>query len=342
MDRLDVQFRPVRMEDLEGIYQLALNAGFGLTTLPKHRQALEKRIEKSLVSFVKKIEQPSAENYFFVLEENERGRIIGTSAIEAAVGSDFPFYSYRVSKISKVCHSLAIQTDYFLLSLTNDLQGLTEIGTLYLHPDFRRDHNGLLLSRARFLFMALWPERFAEKVIAEMRGVSDEHGGSPFWDSVGAHFFNMSFAQADELSILTNKQFIADLMPHTPIHSNLLSLPAQAVIGQPHKSTLPAMKILEREGFRYNNYVDIFDAGPTIACRTDQLAAIKHCQRATVRQISDRVQADMYLMSNTKLAFRAIKAPAMVTDEGVILSQNAAKHLEVEVGEAIQLVPVKP
>jgi hypothetical protein len=37
---------------------------------------------------------------------------------------------------------------------------------------------GKLLSKSRFLFMAAFRERFNEKVVAEMRGVIDEHGYS--------------------------------------------------------------------------------------------------------------------------------------------------------------------
>jgi arginine N-succinyltransferase len=30
-----------------------------------------------------------------------------------------------------------------------------------------------------------------------MRGFSDEEGRSPFWESVGNHFFSIEFAKAD-------------------------------------------------------------------------------------------------------------------------------------------------
>jgi arginine N-succinyltransferase len=33
-----------------------------------------------------------------------------------------------------------------------------------------------------------------------MRGISDEQGHSPFWESLGRHFFKMEFSQADYLT----------------------------------------------------------------------------------------------------------------------------------------------
>ena len=69
--------------------------------------------------------------------------------------------------------------------------------------------NGRLLSKARFLFMAEFRDLFGDKVIAEMRGMSDEQGRSPFWESLGRHFFKMEFSQADYLTGVGNKSFIA-------------------------------------------------------------------------------------------------------------------------------------
>ncbi|PSC85821.1 arginine N-succinyltransferase, partial [Klebsiella pneumoniae] len=34
------------------------------------------------------------------------------------------------------------------------------------------------------------------------------------------------------------------------------------------------MSVLEKEGFRYLNYIDIFDGGPTLECDIDRVRAI--------------------------------------------------------------------
>lgn len=330
-------FRAVKKSDLEDVYQLALTSGFGLTTLPKNKAELALRIQRSISSFKKNPEVPFDENYLFVLEDLTTNKIIGTSAIEAGVGYDLPFYAYRVSKISNFCHKLGLRVEYNVLTLNNDFQGLTEIGTLYLDSKYRTNKNGLLLSRARFLFMAFAPERFANEVIAEMRGVSDKDGISPFWQSFGSHFFKISFAKADELSVLTDKQFIADLLPQQPVQTNLLSDDAQLAIGQPHKSTIPAMKILEKEGFSYDNYVDIFDAGPAIKAKMTEISTIKNLTKLPVVSINNVENANSYFISNTILEFRALKAQALINDLGVVLSDDVANALQVNIGDEIQL-----
>ena len=103
----------------------------------------------------------------------------------------------------------------------------------------------------------------------------DEHGYSPFWQSLGKRFFSMEFSRADFLCGTGQKAFIAELMPKHPIYTDFLSDEAQSVIGQVHPQTAPARAVLEKEGFRYRNYVDIFDGGPTLECDIDRVRAIR-------------------------------------------------------------------
>lgn len=142
-------------------------------------------------------------------------------------------------------------------------------------PEWRKEGNGYLLSKSRFMFMAAFRDKFNDKVVAEMRGVIDEHGYSPFWQSLGKRFFSMDFSRADFLCGTGQKAFIAELMPKHPIYTHFLSQEAQDVIGQVHPQTAPARAVLEKEGFRYRNYIDIFDGGPTLECDIDRVRAIR-------------------------------------------------------------------
>jgi arginine N-succinyltransferase len=335
--------RRAKTSDLKYIYALAKSSGYGLTTLPADKALLEKRIAWANQSFNKPVSEPDGEYYFFVLEDTESGKVVGTSAIEASVGTDTPFYSYKLSKRTRVSHSLSVRKDYEVLSLVNDMQGASEICTLFLDPEYRKNNNGLLLSRSRFLFMGNFPKRFSNYVIAEMRGVSDETGQSPFWNAVGSHFFNLSFAEADRLTISTNKQFIADLMPRNPIYVKLLCKEAQKTIGQPHQSTIPAMNILLKEGFRYNQYVDIFDAGPTIEAPRDEVRTITSSKVLTIKSISDQVSSQRFLISNTELDFKSIICQVVFNeDQGTcILSKKDAEILNVTSGDKVRVAPLK-
>ena len=46
--------------------------------------------------------------------------------------------------------------------------------------------SGSLLARSRYLFIRQHRARFADRILAELRGVIDEAGGSPFWDGLRA------------------------------------------------------------------------------------------------------------------------------------------------------------
>lgn len=335
--------RAAQIKDVDSIYDLASKSGIGLTTLPKDRKRLKQRIQWSLDSFKTNTQSPGDHYYFFVLEDTASKTIAGTSAIEAKTGVHSPFYSYKVSRHTRICHSLGIHNEYDILSLVNDHSGCSELCTLFLDPDYRHHHNGLLLSKARFLFIADHQQRFCERLIAELRGISDEEGHSPFWEHVGEHFFHMPFAQADELTTSTNKQFIADLGPQNPIYIKLIAKEAQDVIGKPHPSSIPALQMLLSEGFRYNNYVDIFDAGPTIECPVYEIKTIKRSQLVMVGSLSDEVCGTDHLISNHSIDFRAIHDIVVYCPEKnhCVISKKAAAILDVKAGSLIRISPIK-
>lgn len=335
--------RSATQDDLGAIYQLAIRGGFGLTTLPADENLLHKRLNWSLESFEKQITHPNGEYYLFVLEDTTTGHVVGTSAIEASTGYDTPFYSYKLTRRTRVSHELNIRTDYDVLNLVNDMQGTSEICTLFLDPEYRVNANGTLLSRSRFLFIADHRHRFSPTIIAEMRGIIDEQGNSPFWDAIASHFFNLPFVKADRLTTSTNKQYIADLMPRNPIYVKLIDPKAQAVIGQPHESTRPAMNILLKEGFRYNNYIDIFDGGPTIEAPREEIRTITASQVLEVKRLSDNVSSKRYLVSNGKLDYRAIICEAVFNsdEKTCILSKKDAEILNIQLGDSVRIAPLK-
>src|SRR5690606_10248554 len=117
-----------------------------------------------------------------------------------------------------------------MLTLSTDLEGSSEVGGLFLHPRERAGGLGMLLARSRYLFIREHRARFADRVLAELRGVIDEAGGSPFWDGLAGRFFGMSFQEADEFNAIHGNQFIADLMPKYPIYIAMLPESARAVI----------------------------------------------------------------------------------------------------------------
>lgn len=323
-------FRTSSVYDLDSLYELASESGIGITTFPQDKALIRQRLQLSEDSFNKRIHHPGSEYYFFVLEDPNTQTIVGTSAIEASVGQTTPFYSYKLSQRTRMHYELNIQHTDILLNLVNDHHHKSELCTLYLDPDYRHSHNGVFLSRARLIFMAEHPHRFESTVIAEMRGVTNEQGYTPFWSALGQHYLPMSFHEADELTLSTNKQFIADLFPDYPISTQLLPLDAQAVIGKTHPLTEPAMRILLKEGFQYNGYVDIFDGGPTIEVLRTDINTIKNSQTSPIYDIVDDVTLNRFLIGNTSLHFRACMGSVLQHPKGIIIHRETAELLQLK------------
>ncbi|NDV12321.1 arginine N-succinyltransferase [Crenobacter caeni] len=339
-----VCIRPVRFQDLDGLMNLARSAGVGLTSLPVNEERLTRRISRSVLSFAGDLERGD-QGYVFVLEDLATGAIGGICALEAAVGLKEPWYNYRVGTIVHASEEMGVYTRHETLFLSNDHTGYSELCTLFLHPDYRVNRNGSLLSKCRFLFMAQFPQLFGKVTVAEMRGYSDEQGASPFWEALGRHFFSLDFAHADYLTGIGQKAFVAELMPKYPVYIDFLAPEAQAVIGRTHDNTRPAVAMLEAEGFRYEGYVDIFDAGPTVQTYTSEIRAVRESALKIVRVI-DPLPAEggqAVLVSNTAFAdFRCLLAVTCVDHESVALTPALAERLGVAEGDTVRVVTVNP
>ncbi len=332
--------RPIQNSDYDALHRIAVESGHGFTSLPVNEELLRKRISHAEASFDSNVTEPGNEGYLFVMEDTETGKVVGTSGIEAAVGLDDAFYHYHLGKVVHSSRELNIYNTVETLSLCNDYTGASEICTLFLSESHRKNSNGRFLSRFRFLFMAEHTERFSETVIAEMRGVSDEDGSSPFWKWLEEHFFSLDFPTADYLTGIGKKVFIAELMPKYPIYVNLLSPEAQKVINKVHPKTVPALRLLEAEGFSRRGYVDIFDGGPTVETQTALVKTVRQSQKCQVL-IGDVDSDNKYIICNSKVAdFRATQAPVLLreTANQVVLTQAVADALMVNEGDWVRLV----
>ena len=206
-------------------------------------------------------------------------------------------------------------------------------------PSCRRDGIGRFLSRSRFLVFAEFAPLFSDIVISEIRGVQDEQGESPFYKNLAQHFFKMDFKQADFINATQGGQFISDLMPKYPIYVNLLHPKAQGVIGQPFNASRPAMQMLEREGFRHQGYIDVFDAGPTMQAERADIRTVEKSRRLPIADIGPVADETQFYVCTTELAnFRATVANVIETDHGVTLTPDVAKALGVSKGDFVRLV----
>lgn len=334
--------RPVRKDDHAEILGLARQAGIGMSSLPPDADVLAEKIDHSVRSFAGNPIRPKEETFLFVMEDTDEKKLVGTTGLVTHVGLNRPFYSYKMSTVVQTSRELDIYSQQHVLHMVNDYTNASEIGSLFLLPEYRRDGLGRFLSRSRYLMLAEFADLFSDIVIAEIRGVSTADGGAPFYNNLAKHFFHMTFAQADYISATMGNQFITDLMPKYPIYTNLLPQEAQDVIGQPLPDSAAAMRLLMREGFSFEGYIDVFDAGPTLQAERQRIRGVQNSRNCTVENIVDSLDDEQYFMIGTTTLdnYGVCRDRLHITPEDtIIITRDTAEKLKVEKGHALRFSP---
>jgi arginine N-succinyltransferase len=337
------RIRAATATDLQHLYEMAKLTGGGFTNLPPDRKALAAKLARSDAAFARTDGPVADETFVLMLENASTGEVRGTCQLFTQVGQQHPFYSYRLGTLTQHSKQLARTFRAEMLALTTDLEGACEVGGLFLHPGERAGGLGLLLARSRYLFIRAHRARFADRILAELRGIIDEAGGSPFWDGLAGRFFGMNFQDADQFNAINGHQFIADLMPKHPIYTAMLPEAARSAIGLPHPSGRAAMRMLENEGFHYEKYIDIFDAGPTMTARTDQVRTVAGAREQAIVAVDDAgfdEGGTESLVAVGRLAtFRCVFGLVRETDDGIVLSRDCAQALGVGKTDVVLHVP---
>ena len=331
--------RPIEGKDLDGLMELLEKSGHGLTSLPRDPEVLKRRIRLSERSFAHREEVPKGEDYLFVMEELFTGKIVGVCAIISKIGGFEPYYFYKVEKTHHESKLIHVKNDITTLNFHFIHNGPAESCSLYLHPEYRNAQNGRFLSLSRFLFIAENRKYFEDEVIAEMRGMVNDSGHSPFWDAVGKHFFKIDFPTADYLSV-KYKKFIEEMMPKTPIIANLLPEDAEFVIGKVHPNTEPAKRILEQEGFKFSGLVGIFEPGPVLIADLNNVRSIKESIVGEITEIADKpFKSEIFIIARNTTNFRAVLGGVVkLKSGGLKISGVTAAALKLRLGDKIRFV----
>ena len=335
--------RPIEQKDLDGLMELLKDSGHGLTSLPRDPEVLRKRIRHSERSFAHREDGPRGEDYLFIMEELYTGRLVGVCAIISKIGGFEPYYFYRLEEEVRESKMIHMKSKISTLHFTSIHNGPAEICSLYLHPDFRNSQNGRFLSLSRFLFIAENRKHFEDEVIAEMRGMVNDSGHSPFWEAVGKHFIKLDFPTADYLTT-KSKRFIEDLLPKTPLIVNLLPEDAQFVVGKVHPNTEPAKRILEQEGFKFSGLVGIFEPGPVVEAEVNKIRSITDSVVDEIAEVSDKAfRSETYIISRTGTNFRsALGGVVKLKSGGLKISGVTAAALKLRLGDKIRFVSFRP
>jgi arginine N-succinyltransferase len=99
------------------------------------------------------------------------------------------------------------------------------------------------------------------------------------------------------------------------------------------------MKMLEGEGFAFDGYVDIFDGGPTVCCRTDHIRTARDSRVLPIAGFGDDAPLPRALLAKGELAtFRAWMSTAQVSDDGLVLPQADARIHGLSEGDFLRHV----
>ncbi len=329
------RMRAARADDLAALYEMAKLTGGGFTNLPPDRPSLTAKLDRSGAAFARAEDSIADDLFVLVLENTETGQVRGTCQMFSQIGMSTPFYSYRIGTLTQHSKELGRTFRADMLTLSTDLEGSSEVGGLFLHPRERAGGLGMLIARSRYLFIRQHRARFAPRTIAELRGLIDEGGGSPFWDGLAGRFFGMNFQDADEFNAINGHQFIADLMPKTPIYIAMLTDHARAAIGLPHPSGRAAMRMLEGEGFNNDGYIDIFDGGPTMCAATDRIRSVADAREVVIGRVAENNAPRAIVSLGSLTGFVA----AWGHVDGGTIDPVSAAALGVEPGQSVLVAP---
>ncbi len=338
--------RDAQKSDLKGLGALA--AVLNSVNLPNDGRALAEIVEHSCRSFQGRIRDPLRRAYVFVLEEPRARRVAGTSMLIAQHGTrESPCTFFDVSTREHYSSTLDRHFKHQVLSIGYHFDGPTEIGGLVVHPDDRAgpDKPGKQLSFARFLYLAMFPERFRDTVLAELMPPLAPDGRSLFWESCGKRFTGMEYQEADKRS-RENKEFIQQLFPPGGLYATLLPPRVQKLLGAVGQATEPVKRMLEGIGFRYVDRIDPFDGGPHYEATTAEILPVRAYRRGRVSarplRSGDHQPAKLVGLTRPsgKARFRAVRTPARFEGDDLLLPAQARARLEVQPGEWVGVIPL--
>jgi arginine N-succinyltransferase len=114
---------------------------------------------------------------------------------------------------------------------------------------------------------------------------------------------------------------------------DLLPDNARACVGKPHKTSEIAMNMLMNEGFQYQNYVDIFDAGPQVICPLPRIKTIAQSQLVIASNQCLRFEPD----SKSLICTTALNNFRLVLANGHI--ESGELSAPADVFSALQIAP---
>ena len=317
--------RPIAMADAPQLLSLIELASGGLSSLQPRLEFLEDYIASSEKSFAGKKDPEDPHKYLLALFDPAKDMLIGCAAVKTGIGVDSPFINFDLKGEGlDQC-----------LEASSRFRGATEVGSLFLHPDYRASGLGRYLAKVRYLLIGAEPWRFGETIIAELRGICGEEG-SPLYDYIFKDRLEKTFLEADAEYYDRNPDALGDIVPIGQIPTSDFPLDVKASIGQPHPSGAGAMRLLQSEGFIFSGTIDLFDAGPIMSVYRDTIRTVMNAKKGAVVAQDAILTSQRLLISVGDVAdFRAVVTTGIPSGDQLLLSANAIKALGCDAGDIV-------
>ena len=338
-----VSIRPIHHRDAVALQHLA--ELLDTMNLPRDPEALVSIIAESEASFARLASPAPAQSHTspprgtYALVAVQGECLLGTASLLSHHGTpDDPHYYLHVVEQTLYSTQLNTQHRRRLLRLAHDEEPWTELGGLVVHPEARGQGVGKLLVAARLLLVAMYPERFCQRLLAELLPPRRQDGSNAFWDALGGPLTGLNYYRAD-LLCRTDKEFIASLFPRHEIVLELLPPEAREIVGQVGPATVPVCRILQRAGFRYLDTIDPFDGGPHYGAALEDVSPIQRSHRLVCLDLPPTATGTPSLLGNPQ-SHCFHPAPAQVCGHGLRLEDTTARFLALQPGNLVWTIPL--
>lgn len=215
----------------------------------------------------------------------------------------------------------------------------TELNSSYLSPTARGLGLGPLLSRGRFMFIHQVQRQIPSTIASHLRGSFAPDGTAPFWECFGTHFTDSwPDSVAAEQALAEDPARLDDLIGHRrAVRADVLDS-----LGPVNQASLPAFRLLMREGLRPNGMYDPIDGGPTLVAERDQTVTSQHRRYGRASIVDDPVSPVASLVAVTNVdQFRVVHVPVSVGDDKRIsVDEATAATLHINDGALLAIAPI--
>lgn len=214
----------------------------------------------------------------------------------------------------------------------------TELNSSLMSSTARGRGLGGLLSRGRLMFLHQVQRQVPSTVASHVRGRFEEDGSAPFWRCFGSHFApNWENSMAAERALAADPSRLDDLIGHRrPVTADVLHS-----LGPVNRASLPAFRVLMREGLRPNGMYDPIDGGPTLVAERANTTTGKARTSGRVRWCSDRGPTDALVAVTSVDEFRVARLPVDVSGSDTVgITEADGVALAVSPGSLLAVAPL--